>query len=137
MVWSRCVHQKTPLPETLRSDVINLVMQFLLATSYGPYNTLFMWLNWWHNLKFLLSKGYHWSKFQLHTMREVEISGRVYKHVYKKSSMYEELKGEVESIDGDGGVGGGGVRRVYTMTTKMVFPLYPTMFDWSLFLLAL
>ena len=60
-------------------------------------------------------------------MREVEISGRVYKHVYKKSSMYEELKGEVESIDGDGG--GGGVRRVYTMTTKMVFPLYPTMFD--------
>ena len=42
--------------------------------------------------------------------------------------MYEELKGEVESIDGDGGVGGG-VRRVYTMTTKMVFPLYPTMFD--------
>ena len=32
----------------------------------------------------------------------------MYKHVYKKSSMYEELKGEVESIDGDGGVGGRG-----------------------------
>ena len=32
----------------------------------------------------------------------------MYKHVYKKSSLYGELKGQVESIDGDGGGGGGG-----------------------------
>ena len=41
--------------------------------------------------------------------------------------MYEELKGKVERIGGGGG--GRGAGRVYTLTIKMVCPLYTTMFD--------
>ena len=97
MPWSSNLQQEHPLTNEVdwwrhQPDHMSLAENDFWSVNY----ILVIWSNRWCYLSYLFLKGYHWSKFQLHTIYGSYVSRRVdtssMNHICKKSSAYKGLK---------------------------------------------